>query len=369
MARKRKSGNDGGINLDSLMDALTNVVAVLILVLVLVQADATQKVQKFLDDLKPATPEEIALSEKKLDTLKKKQQDLAIKMKEEPPSPELIEEEIRSLALLEKSLEESKVELADLNKLRDLEEKVRVERDKAQEVITTIQDEIAKLEAMLDQTPAIKPDTPTVVNIPNSRPIPNDANIYYGIAAKGRLHIIDPFTPMEVFEEEFRKNRQNWLIERIKVKGADRYIYDGQKIVKHFQNFDWKNQRGQKIEIRSSPTAARMELVIIPDLEKGGTATEDLAKQGSEFFNAAISLKQDFKSVLLFRVGTDSFDTYLEARALADKANIAAGWEISGMREFRVRLEDIEVKRLQQPTPPSLKPAPPGPPPLKPKLD
>ena len=39
MGRRRKSSSDEGVNLDSLMDALTNVVAVLILVLLLVQAD------------------------------------------------------------------------------------------------------------------------------------------------------------------------------------------------------------------------------------------------------------------------------------------------------------------------------------------
>eukprot|EP01043_Picozoa_sp_COSAG02_P102812 COSAG02_NODE_38833_length_424_cov_0.898462_1_plen_38_part_10 len=38
MARNKNS-DDEGMNLDSLMDALTNVVAVLILVLVLVQVD------------------------------------------------------------------------------------------------------------------------------------------------------------------------------------------------------------------------------------------------------------------------------------------------------------------------------------------
>ncbi len=61
------------------MDALTNVVAVLILVLVLVQADATRKVQKFLDDMKPATPEDVVASEKRLKTLQERQKQLEAK--------------------------------------------------------------------------------------------------------------------------------------------------------------------------------------------------------------------------------------------------------------------------------------------------
>ena len=371
MARKRKNSSDGGINLDSLMDALTNVVAVLILVLLLVSVDAGRKVQQFLDDLKPATPEEIIASKQRIEELKKEREEIEVKLKEDPPSPEQIEEEKRQIALLEKSVEESKVALADIDKLRELEKTVRKERDDENEANTAIQVEISELEALLDQTPTIKPDTPTVVSIPNNRPIPSDANVYYAIAAKERLHIIDPVTPLKIFDEEFKKNRQEWLAQRIQQKGADRYIYDGRKIAKYFETFDWKNPRGQKIEIRTYPTWNRLELVITPDLEKGGTPTEELSVRGSEFFNAAIALKQDFKAVLMFYVNTDSFQTYLEARALADKANIAAGWEINGSREYKVRLTEIEVKRLEDPPPPPANPAPrpPGPPPVKPKLD
>lgn len=369
MARRRKTGDDGGINLDSLMDALTNVVAVLILVLLLVSVDAGRKVQQFLDDLKPATPEEIVASKQRVEKLKEDREKILAKLKEDPPSPEQIEEEKRQISLLEKSLEDSKAALADIDKLRELEKKVREERDSEDETNTAIQTEISELEALLDQTPAIKPDTPTVVSIPNNRPIPSDANVYYAIATKERIHIIDPITPLEIFEKEFTENRQDWLLERIQQKGADRYIYDGRKIVKHFENFDWKNPRGQKTVIRSHPTSNRVEMLIIPDTEKGGTPTEELATKGSEFFNAAIKLKQDFKAVLMFRVNTDSFSTYLEARALADRANIAAGWEIHGGREYRIRLTDFEVKRLEEPEPRPDTPRPPGPPPVKPKLD
>ena len=75
MARRRNSGGDG-VSLDSLMDALTNVVAVLILVLLLVSADVKQKVEQFFDDIEPATPEQIEESKKKIEELEKEQQKL-----------------------------------------------------------------------------------------------------------------------------------------------------------------------------------------------------------------------------------------------------------------------------------------------------
>ena len=61
MARRNNNQEEGGLNLDSLMDALTNVVAVLILVLLLVQANVTQKIQAFIEDLEPATQEQVDL--------------------------------------------------------------------------------------------------------------------------------------------------------------------------------------------------------------------------------------------------------------------------------------------------------------------
>lgn len=354
------------------MDALTNVVAVLILVLVLVQADATRKVQKFLDDMKPATPEDVVASEKRLETLQERQKQLEAKLKEEPPSPETIEEEKRKLALLEKSKEESTVKLADVKELRELEKKIRAERDAESEKTTKIQEEIAKLEALLDQTPAIKPDTPTVVNIPNSRPIPSDAKIYYAMANKGRIHIIDPNTVLKTFEEEFKKHRKEWLFKRIKIKNkGDRYIYNGEKIVAFFKNYDWGNTRGQKVEIISYPTSTRLRFAITPDLVKGGTPTDGLATPGSGYSKAAATLLRDFSAVLMFRVSPDSFDTYLEARRLADKANIAAGWDLNGSKNYVEMIVLLEVRRTQRPPPPKpgAKPRPPGPPPLKPKLD
>eukprot|EP00903_Cladosiphon_okamuranus_P003528 g3526.t1 len=331
-----------------------------------------EKVQKFLDELLPATPEEIAESKETAEELEKEKQTLIAMMKEEAPTPEELEAERRSLALLEKSVQESQVKLQDISKLKELEKKVRETRDKESQQTISIQEEIAKLEGLLDETPAVKPDEPTVVNIPNSRPIPNDARIFNAMVIRDRVHIVEPASVRELFEQEFQKNRRDWLIERIQQKGSDRYIYDGQKIVKHFENFDWKNNRGQKIEVISPPTSNRITIVISPDLEKGGTPTEELRTPGSNYSKAALVMSRDFNSVLLFQVSPDSFHTYLEARRLADKAKIAAGWEINGSRHFRINLPDIEVKRIEEPPPKPEKPPgprPPTPPPIGPKLD
>lgn len=355
--------------MDSLMDALTNVVAVLILVLILVQADVTQKVEQFLDNLKPATPEEVQESKEQLAEIQEKlklKQDL---LQQEPPTPAVIEEEKRALALLEEKMQDNRELLADLEELRVLEQKLRIERDLEQGKTTKIEEEIARLEALLDATPE-KVAKPDIVTIPSSRPIPVTAKIYYAIVQKGRVHLIDPFTPIDLFEDEFRQEKRHWLLEKIKRQGADRYIYDGRKIEAHFKDFDFKNRRNQKVNLVSPPTSTRMRIFITPNLGSGGTSTEELDDPNSQFAASVKALARVRGAVLIFWVHPDSFPTYLKARPLADAVNLPSGWEIRGDQKYQIFLGDVEIKRLKEPTPRPANPnQPPKPPRLGPKLD
>ena len=352
------------------MDALTNVVAVLILVLILVQADVSQKVQKFMDDLQPATPEEVAQSKKLIEELQRKQRVAEARLREKPATPEEIAEEKRQIALLEKSMEENKELLADLDKLRALEKTVRAEYDAENQQTSTVQKEIARLEGLLDTIPAPESDTPAVVNIPNSRPIPADAASFHAIVNGDRIHMIDTQAVLTTFRREFERKKGDWLHERIKRKvTADVFVYDPNKIAAHFRNFNWGNTRGQKIEIRVVPTGFYMQLVITPDLTKGGTSVDQLRQPGGEFAKGIQTIRQTRNSVLLYRVHPNAFETYLAARELSEIANVAAGWDINGSSSYSMGIPDLRVRRLQEPPPRPPGGAPPGPPALKPKLD
>lgn len=358
--------------MDSLMDALTNVVAVLILVLILVQADVSQKVLQFLEGLAPATPEEVIASTKKVEELDKKKLKIQNLLTEDTPSPEEIETEKRQLTLLEKDAKENKKLLAEISELKKLEEKTRKERDDEDKKTTKIQKEIARLEALLADNPLVT-IAPTEVSIPISRPIPKNAKIYHAIVIHDRVHFIDPFTPVELFEDEFKKNKRKkkWQVERIKRQGADRYIYNQTKIVEHFKGVDFKNSRQQKVIVAGHPHWTRLRLVIKPDLKNGGTALADINKMDSTYVKILKKLVNNSRAVILFHVHPNSFKTYLQARSLTDRAQISAGWEIQNMTQHAVILKDVEVKRLKNPPPPdpNAKPKPPGPPPIGPKLD
>jgi hypothetical protein len=354
------------------MDALTNVVAVLILVLILVQADVTQKVVEFMDNLKPATPEEVAQSKIDLARIRRDLEDKKELMGMDAPTPAEIEEEKRLLALLEKSLKENEELLADLDELRKLEQELRRNRDTEQQETNRIQDEIARLEALLDATPVLTVPPPAEVTIPNSRPIPKNADVYYAIAFNDRVHLIDPFTPLELFEKEFQRHKREWVHQRIRRQGADRYIYDPVKIVSHFKDFDFGNSRGQSVTLKHNPTSTRLHIEIRPNGKDGGTSTGELATLGMEslFGRAMENLRHKRDAIIMFWVNPNSFNTYLVARRAADKAGVPAGWEVRGNTSYWLGIPEVEVRRLKEPPPPDPDaPKPVRPPKLEPKLD
>ena len=362
MARKRNS-DGGGVSLDSLMDALTNVVAVLILVLLLVSADVKQKVEQFFDDLEPATPQQIEESKKKIEELEKEQQKLDQLLTEEPPSPEDLEEEKRKLALLEKTIEDTEKKnrelLANLDQLKKLEAEKRKQRDKEEKKTVFMQEEIARLESLLDETPVLNIPA-TEVSIPVSRPVPKSSETYYAIVTQDRVHFIDPFTPVETLEDQIKKNDRKWLIERVK-RGNDRIkIYDQAQMAEYFNTFDFKNTRKQQVKIITNPISTRISMNIVPDLKEGGTHIDELSGKTNTFVSILSKLRNNKKAVLFFLVDTKSFNTYLQARSLADKAGIAAGWKMEHMDfdtetgrgrvtpqgSFGMMLKEVEVNRL-----------------------
>lgn len=366
MARRTNS-DEPAVNLDSLMDALTNVVAVLILVLILLQADVGQKVQRLLDDMPPATPEQIEKSKQDLAALTRERDHNKALLNAKAPEPQLVEQTKAQLALLEKSIKDSDVRLLDLEKLRQLQVRHQSERDAEQKKTDALIAEIRKFEALLDNTPLPQAKKPDVVRIPNSREIPAGANVYFAHVIGDRVHLVDPVTARKMIMDEFEKVRSKMLRDTIKVKGArDRKVYDQEKLVKHFDSLKLQ-VRGQKISLLPNRPWTRLPMRIEIDTKNGGVPLAAMNAQNSEWHRICNLVRSFPKSVLIFRVHPNGFPTYLKAREIADRFNIPCGWEINGSPNHVETINDFEVNRLEQPKPQA--PKPPAPPAPKKGLD
>lgn len=368
MSGRKSSSDEPTVSLDSLMDALTNVVAVLILVLILLQADVGNTVQKLLADLPPATPEQLDQAKATLAGLERDRAAAKATLSAKPPEPKQIAGMKAQLALLEKSLKESEVRLLDIAKLRELYAKHQAELDTERRKTDALIAEIRRLESLLDTTPIPRPKKPDIVRIPNSREIPEGANVYYAYVFRDRVHLIDPVTAKNMVVNEFEKVRSKMLRQTIKVTGGrDRKVYDQDKLVKHFATLDLK-VRGQRITVPYNRQGTRLNVRIEFDLKAGGVTLADMEKPNSEWHRLSNLVRSFPRSVLIFRVHPNGFAAYLRAREIADQYRVPCGWEITGNVSHTEPISDFEVNRLEQPKP-QPKPTAPRPPAPKRGLD
>lgn len=348
-SRRRKRDEEGG-SLDSLMDALTNVVAVLILILILLQADVRQAVEKIVESLKPVSVEE-------LQQARARQQEVdqtlsaRTRQREAPaPAPEEIARLKADLALLEKSAAREEKLLIEWRKLRQLAEetarKAAAEKSRTDAVLA----EIARLEALLDQTPRPAVKRPTVVRLPNSREIPENATIYYCYITGNQAHLVDPSAVKETLMDAFDRESRKLVRERVKVKGArDRVIYDQEKTVAFFASQSW-DVRNQQVTVPFNRPWTRLNFRIQFDPAKGDASLDDMNQPDGRFHRMMRLVRSYRNGVLIFRVRPDGFETYLKAREIADEMRMPCGWEIDGGSAFAAPL-DFEVNRLETPPP------------------
>lgn len=174
MAKKRSNGGSE-LNLDSLMDAVTNVVGVLMIVLVMMALNTARMVQKILSDLPPVTKEE-----------HQQMQDQIKALPPPPADPKKIEEDkIQAEADLKKAIEQlrtvdtsemaAQMKFMDLDSFRTKLEDAKKERDVQKTEVDKLLTEVERLKALLDETPVYEPPPPTYVRLPNPRPFPEKA--------------------------------------------------------------------------------------------------------------------------------------------------------------------------------------------------
>lgn len=173
MAKRRHDG-EHELPFVALMDTMTNVVGVLIIVLVMVGISLASSVHKILSDLPPVTVEvyqklkDLLASTPKPD-VKKIDEDLK-------KAEQALATAVENLKTLDLSQESQKVKFVDLASLRSQLEEKKKERDTKKTENDRLQEELAKAQARLDQTPKYVPPAATVIRLPNPRPYPAKPN-------------------------------------------------------------------------------------------------------------------------------------------------------------------------------------------------
>jgi hypothetical protein len=399
--RKKAEGGDSS-SLDSLMDALTNVVAVLIFVLLLVNCDVAQTVVKIMEDIVPVSEEEMRQAQEML-----KQIDLDAKRLEElkkQPQPSKVEfEELQKALEALKKLKDEKLkkieahggEIAELQKRHD---EAQAARDAENTKNVAMQEEIRNLESLLDTTPVEKDIPATEITIPNTRPIPEGAKVYNVYVIYDRVHIFDHFKVEEEvnkFWDELKKDKSNHFTneksdsdeeddgkkktaaerraEREKAKADAKtekpVVLDRYKIWQKLTGSPPPHAPSEKPKFWNAALAPelqkkfnlppeyavgvcnpqnwagflRLGLGFMPD--KGGTTIEEL-KQPSNAFASALSKLRPPNDVVIFQVHPQSMYAYALAREIVDKKGIPAGWNVTDLVEWRKDRQDLSIQPI-----------------------
>lgn len=345
---KRKNSGGGEVNLDSLMDAVTNVVGVLMIVFVLVALNVASTVEKILSELPPVTELQLEELKKKLEALPppiKKPEDVK---KEIDITKELAAKAAEELKSIDLTAVQNKVKFMDLDEIRKKLEKATKDRDAAKAGLEKLFAEIDRLKKALDDTPVYTPPPPQYVRIPNPRPMPENAIREQFLLAKGRVIYLNEPQFLSAITGEFEKNKKTFLKPGAP---ADKPVYVPAKVLEHFGRARIGDRSLAASVEQTAPTSAALFMKLTP----APTAGESLAeiKNPASFFQRAVrKIKTEPNKVISFNVFNDSVEAYVEARAIADAVGVPVIWQISSIDYHRARLPGI-VLDVPPPPPPN----------------
>ncbi|MCB1085581.1 MAG: hypothetical protein KDM63_00925, partial [Verrucomicrobiae bacterium] len=195
MAKPRKAEEER--SMDSLMDAMTNVVGILLLILIVSSIGISSAVRKVVANIQPVTEQELqtmkTTRENTLQNLEKLRQlhsELDDKKQDEKDAQQLVLE----LEEFEKNNKDLLDKTSDIDawrkKVEDEESKQKVN----EEEVRVASAELADLKAILDQTPKREIKDAKVVKMPNPRIAPDQAIAYYIVCTGKKAYFVgDPY--------------------------------------------------------------------------------------------------------------------------------------------------------------------------------
>ena len=340
MARRKSNTSATGANMDSLLDALTNVVGILVIVLVAVQLssqEAAQRMEEMIAQIDPAEQERIKQaakdSEEKLEEMKLALQEESEKDEIDPDKLlAMLQDDIAAAELkakkdllaaeaAEKEAEEKKLAAEELR--RSLLAQLATLEEKEKEFTVAKTDLLAKLENM----PTLNAPPPKEVRPPTPKDIPRnkDGNALLQerkvLVSNGKvIPFVDPGKQMETAI----KNRLKMIIDKNKINvGEGNYISDESQAMKLIDEFNKDPAKNKYFDLKLVRAGRQIRVEIVPTEECG----EEPEKAVRGIFGTVLRNMQG-KWYLRYLVEPDSFETYMAMRKVTDSSGFYAGWTI-----------------------------------------
>ena len=365
--RKHRGGGGSGQSLDSLLDTMTNVVGILVIVLVVTLLgvrDAVKRIDASLPDVSQeqldAQKEEAAQTAALLKTVLTKQD---AGPKEPLPDVDALKQKLAALKDTAADDPLDKELSALLKQLADQKKESKAIQDELEKLQKEYQELGTKLRNTPNRTGAV---APSIVQLPNPRPAPPNARPIYVLVKEGRIGVIDVDNLRETLHE--RVVKAPTAIGAGKLDKAQR---DGEKNIEgdrdKLKNFVAQLGLGRphfNVTYRYTHEN-RWHHLMVQFAERGGESIKQINLPSSSFQQQVRVLKG--KPVYFrFLVDRKSFELYLKARQLAERAGIPAGWQLHENKEWATH-NHPRIRVIGELPPPPPKPVDPNAPKPKPR--
>ncbi|PAW86300.1 MAG: hypothetical protein B9S33_08495, partial [Pedosphaera sp. Tous-C6FEB] len=350
MAKRQQQNLDEGVNMDSMMDNMTNVVGTLLLVLMIVQMQVSEKAGEIEETLASVTQEDLNKAKKQLDAAKKMADKAGANQTE---LDDKAKSKLEDLRAFESTLEQKGVKVRDFETLmKEVGERREVEKEVKTQV-TGLIGERDNLKAALDKTPMPKYPDPVDVRVPVAKPIPAQAIYYRVLCLSNRVYMLGPTDRTDsgwrtVAFYAVQKAKKELLYETQPGDAKQGPIYDNLKTVKFLQ----EQKLGDSfVDVvfptpLSNSTSDRVLMQIIPKKD-GGELPDKLESNDSEFRKTLVKLRANPKIICWFWIHPTGVLAYHEAREQCSRYGIPAGWEYSGVTSLQENLPQFVVNRLK----------------------
>ncbi len=195
------------------MDAMTNVVGILLLILIVSSLGISAAVRKIVANIEPVSEQELQIMKTTRETTLENLEKLRV-LQSQMDEKQLDEQDAQLLVVELEEFEKNNEDLLD--KTSDIEEwRKKVEEEEAkketnEEEIRVASTELANLKAILDQTPKREVKAAQLVKMPNPRLAPDEAVAYYVVCKSKKIYFVgDPYEHVmrvrDVIDENFAK--------------------------------------------------------------------------------------------------------------------------------------------------------------------
>ena len=207
---------------------------------------------------------------------------------------------------------------------------------------------------------------PSIVQLPNPRPAPAKARAVYVLVKEGRIAVVDIEKMKETIHERIVKAPAavgSGKLEKAQRNGEKNIEADRTKL-KNFISQLGLGRPHLKVDYRYTHEK-RYHHLIIQLAERGGESLKQINLPSSAYQGQLRSLKG--KPVYFrFLVDRKSFELYLKARQMAERAGIPAGWQLHDNKEWASN-NHHRIRVIGELPPPPPKPVDPNAPKPKPR--